>query len=53
MNGSSETANLDQAEEGILTSTASDEALEAAAGTEKAAITAFSCREGHTGNCAF
>jgi hypothetical protein len=30
-----ETSNLDQADEGILTPTVSDEALEAAAGTER------------------
>jgi hypothetical protein len=34
-----ETTNLDQADEEILTPTASDEALEAAAGTESGAET--------------
>ena len=42
MNDSSNTtAGLDQADEEILTDTVSDEALEAAAGTERAANTDF------------
>jgi hypothetical protein len=37
MDHSSETANLDRADEEILSYTVSDEALEAAAGTERGA----------------
>ena len=41
-----DTTNLDQADEDILTYTASDEALEAAASTEGAAPTDFSIPPG-------
>jgi hypothetical protein len=40
------TTAFDQADEDILTPTVDDAALEAAAGRERAAITAFSCRIG-------
>jgi hypothetical protein len=51
MNRQDSTADFDQTDEDILSYTVSDEALEAAVGTEGAAITVWSCREGQFGNC--
>jgi hypothetical protein len=47
----STTAGLDQADEEILTYTLSDEALEAASGTERAGATQFASASIHTWPC--